>query len=151
MSVISTNVGEGLGHSGMVDINLIGWTKILLELNAQKYLDQLSKTSGLTNNEIEWGWSTCAHYCGVFSGTNHIINKEKFRNFISPIPSYWEIGNTPFERQFKYRKFLSEPQPQMVVKEIIRCMSRGLPWLKSDTKTPNNVGTIEKLFIQFKA
>ena len=27
MSAISTNVGEGLGHSGMVDINLIGWTK----------------------------------------------------------------------------------------------------------------------------
>ena len=107
-----------------------------LELNAQKYLDQLSKTSGLTNNEIEWGWSTCAHYCGVFSGTNHIINKEKFRNFISPIPSYWEIGNTPFERQFKYRKFLSEPQSQMVVKEITRCMNRGLPWLKSDSKFP---------------
>mgnify|MGYP003336947020 CR=1 FL=1 len=107
-----------------------------LELNAQKYLDQLSKTSGLTNNEIEWSWATCAHYCGVFSGTNHIINKEKFRNFISPIPSYWEIGNTPFERQFKYREFLTEPQPQMVIKEIIRCMNRGLPWLKSGTKTP---------------
>ena len=99
-------------------------------------MDHQKSNGFLTNNEIEWSWSTCAHYCGVFSGTKHIINKEKFRNFISPIPSYWELGNTPFERQFKYKKFLSEPQPQMIVKEIIRCMSRGLPWLKSDVKTP---------------
>ena len=72
------------GTSGMVDINLIGWTKIFLELNAQKYLDQLSKTSGLTNNEIEWGWSTCAHYCGVFSGTNHIINMKSLETLFHP-------------------------------------------------------------------
>ena len=73
----------------MVDINLIGWTKILFRVKRTKIFRSIIKNEWLTNNEIEWGWSTCAHYCGVFSGTNHIINKEKFRNFISP---YDRIG-----------------------------------------------------------
>ena len=107
-----------------------------LELNAQKYLDQLSKKSGLTKNEVDWDWSTCAYYCGIFSGTNHIINKEKFRNFISPIPSYWELGNTPFERQFKYREFLAELQSESEEYEIRRCLSRGKPRVNLGNKKP---------------
>ena len=105
-----------------------------LELNAQKYLDLLSKKSSLTNDVIAWRWSTCAYYCGIFSGTNHIINKEKFRNFISPIPSYWELGNTPFERQLKYKKFLTNPQSETDTSDIVKCLNRGLPWLKTYIK-----------------
>ena len=47
MFVISTNVGGELGRSGMVDINLIGWTKILFRVKRTKIFRSIIKNEWL--------------------------------------------------------------------------------------------------------
>ena len=55
----------------MADIILLDGQNPFLELNAQKYLDQLSKTSGLTNNEIEWVGPLVHITVGIFRYESH--------------------------------------------------------------------------------
>ncbi len=105
----------------------------IISLSTQKFIDQLSKKTGLINEEIEWKWSSCAYFCGLFGIGTYAFNKTEFGSKLSPIEAYWSLGNTPFERQKKYRDFLKMTQPDCESEEIRKCLSRGKPRITDNT------------------
>ena len=104
--------------------------KPTVELNIQKYLDKLPKDNGLIRDEVQWKWSSCAYYCGTLSQVQKLITKKNYWSFLFPISAYWDLGNTPFERQFKYREFLKRSLSDEETEQIRKSLSRGVPKLK---------------------
>jgi putative transposase len=103
--------------------------KPTVELNIQKYLDKLPKDNGLIRDEVQWKWSSCAYYCGTLSQVQKLITKKNYWSFLFPISAYWDLGNTPFERQFKYREFLKRSLSHEETEKIRKSLSRGVPKL----------------------
>lgn len=50
--------------------------------------------------------------------------------WLSDLPSYWQLGNTPFERQHRYKQFGEQGLAVRHVEEIDQCVRGG--WLWSD-------------------
>lgn len=43
-------------------------------------------------------------------------------------PAYWQLGNTPFEREARYRERLTEPVPQAQGRALQRALTRSAPY-----------------------
>ena len=57
-------------------------------LDAMAYLDLNPVRAGLAQDAAGWPWSSHAHYVGA-----------TVDRLVTPHPLYWQIGNTPFERE----------------------------------------------------
>lgn len=43
-------------------------------------------------------------------------------------PVYWLLGNTPFERESRYRALLSDPMPEAAERGLLRAVQGGAAW-----------------------
>jgi putative transposase len=60
--------------------------------------------------------SSAAHHGGL--GTDSLITEP---------PAYWLLGNTPFEREARYRAWLSEPLPAAWLQAFDAALRGGWP------------------------
>jgi putative transposase len=68
-----------------------------LLLAATVYIETLPVGAGLVLAAVDWPWSSAAHHCG-----------RRRDPIISDHVRYWELGNTPFEREHAHTVALSE-------------------------------------------
>ena len=68
-------------------------------------------------------------YIEITTMDQKLITKKNYWSFLFPISAYWDLGNTPFERQFKYREFLKQSLSHEETEKIRKSLSRGVPKL----------------------
>lgn len=64
-------------------------------LACMRYIELNPVRAGLVGHPQEWAWSSAAHHLGM-----------RHDRLVSEHPSYWALGNTPFERERRYRDLL---------------------------------------------
>jgi putative transposase len=70
-------------------------------LNCMLYIEQAPRRAGFTGPLVDFSWSSAAHHAGVRSNP-----------LMTSVPSgsgYWQLGNTPFEREAAYAALLDLP------------------------------------------
>mgnify|MGYP000735792010 CR=1 FL=1 len=88
-------------------------------LKACFYVDAYAERLGQTHDLAAYQWSSYAAHSGV-------VNEP----WLTDLPAYWQLGNTPFERQSRYRQFSEQGLSQVESQEIHACLHKG--WLWSD-------------------
>ena len=78
------------------------------------YIELNPVRAGLVVNAEEYRWSSCAHHVGVAPDP-----------LITPHAVYWTLGNTPFERQARYRALLEEGLPEKEIEALRAATNKG--------------------------
>ena len=88
-------------------------------LKACLFVEQLAVRDAHAPDLATYLWSSYAAHAGV-------INEP----WLSDLPVYWQLGNTPFDRQSAYRKFSEQGVGQNEEAQLQDCLQKG--WLWSD-------------------
>lgn len=91
----------------------------LRSLKACLYVDAYAERMAQTHDLAAYQWGSHAAHAGV-------INEP----WLTDLPAYWQLGNTPFERQSRYRQFSEQGLSQAELHELEGCLYKG--WLWSD-------------------
>jgi len=83
-------------------------------LHCMRYIET-SPASLLSGADVcDYAWSSAAHHAG-----------RRPDPLISEHPGYWQLGNTPFEREARYRALLDEPLPLVMQRRIDDACTKG--------------------------
>ncbi|MBU0784777.1 MAG: hypothetical protein KJ798_05395 [Gammaproteobacteria bacterium] len=88
-------------------------------LKACLFVEQLATRAAGAPDLATYPWSSFAAHAGV-------VNEA----WLSDLPVYWQLGNTPFERQSRYRQFSEQGLSALDDAELAGCLEKG--WLWSD-------------------
>jgi len=83
-------------------------------LDATVLLENLAVEHGLVARAADWPWSSAAHHLGRVRD-----------QLISEHPSYWMIGNTPFERESAHANLLVAGLPTVRREALLKALQRG--------------------------
>lgn len=86
----SGTLWAGRFRAGVIDGATLG-------VDATVYVESLPVTAGLIGAAEDWPWSSAAHHLG-----------RRRDPVVSEHPSYWLLGNTPFERELAHAHKLRE-------------------------------------------
>lgn len=98
-------------------------------LPCSQFIETCPVRSGHVAEPASWTWSSHAHHIGH---TQNPLILDHLR--------YWELGNTPFERQAAYRTLFDQPLPEHLVVEISDAMHKG--WALGDTAYLEQIGKL---------
>lgn len=90
-------------------------------LTVQRAIEWLPVRAGLVNRPTEWRWSSL----GVHFG-------QQTEPRLSALPSYWGLGNTPFEREARYPPILDQAISDSVWERIGKGLTSGRPWISEE-------------------
>jgi putative transposase len=68
----------------------------------------------LSSEAQEWAWSSAAHHLGL-----------RQDRLVADHPTYWALGNTPFERERRYRDFLEAGTSEREAARITEAALKG--------------------------
>ncbi|WP_018610629.1 transposase [Uliginosibacterium gangwonense] len=85
-------------------------------LACYRYIELNPQRKGLVADPAAYLWSSCQHHLGLTPDP-----------LISDHPLYWALGNTPFERQARYRSLLEAGSPSKELEAIRHAGYKG--WL----------------------
>lgn len=68
-------------------------------LNSLIWLESLPVRQGYVDDPNRWPWSSAAQHAGIAAAAARWTTEH---------PDYWRLGNTPFERQARYRRLLEQ-------------------------------------------
>lgn len=88
-------------------------------LKACLFVEQLAARAAGAPDLVTYPWSSFAAHAGVLNEA-----------WLSDLPVYWQLGNTPFERQSRYREFSEQGLSERDSTELAACLQTG--WLWSD-------------------
>ncbi|MEQ9108439.1 MAG: hypothetical protein RLO04_13320 [Limnobacter sp.] len=88
-------------------------------LKACLFVEQLAARATGAPDLATYPWSSFAAHAGV-------VNEA----WLSDLPVYWQLGNTPFERQSRYRQFSEQGLSTDDSAGLLECLQKG--WLWSD-------------------
>lgn len=91
----------------------------LHSLKACLFVEQLAARAAGAPDLATYPWSSFAAHAGV-------VNEA----WLIDLPVYWQLGNTPFERQSRYRQFSEQGLSERDCQALSRCLQKG--WLWSD-------------------
>jgi putative transposase len=91
----------------------------LHSLKACLFVEQLAMRTAGAADLATYPWSSFAAHAGV-------VNEA----WLSDLPVYWQLGNTPFERQSRYRQFSEQGVGESDFQALSQCLQKG--WLWSD-------------------
>jgi len=91
----------------------------LRSLKACLWVEQLAVRDAQAPDLATYLWSSYAAHAGV-------VNEP----WLSDLPVYWQLGNTPFDRQSAYRQFSEQGLGQREEAQFQDCLQKG--WLWSD-------------------
>jgi putative transposase len=83
-------------------------------LDATVLLENLAVERGLVARAADWAWSSAAHHLGRIRDP-----------LITEHPGYWEIGNTPFERESAHANLLAVGMPMARREVLMQALQRG--------------------------
>jgi putative transposase len=86
-------------------------------LRACLYVEQLAARAAGANDLATYPWSSFAAHAGV-------VNEA----WLSDLPVYWQLGNTPFERQSRYRQFSDQGLSERDGVELAESLQKGWLW-----------------------
>lgn len=85
-------------------------------IDVLRWLEQAPWRAGLVVEAGRWSWSSAAHHLGL-----------RRELAISEPASFWQLGNTPFEREAAWRRLLDEPLSAEQQRLHADRLERGLP------------------------
>lgn len=85
-------------------------------LICQKFIELNPVLSDLVSRPEDYPWSSYRIHVG----------KEPNYGLID-VPAFWNLGNTPFERQMNWSKFVEEPLSEVELKVITNSITSGMP------------------------
>ena len=86
-------------------------------LRCMRYIEQSPRRRGWVGPLDEFGWSSAAEHAGRRVTATPCI--------VPPDSSYWQLGNTPFEREAAYAKLLELPLHSGSVAEVEATTAKG--------------------------
>jgi putative transposase len=84
-------------------------------VEAMRFVEQLPLRHGETD-PLSWRWSSAAAHCGQARDP-----------LITDHPAYWQIGNTPFDREVRHRGLLAEPLDSDALRRFESALAGGWP------------------------
>ncbi len=91
-------------------------------LLVQRAIEWLPVEEGVVSRVHDWPWSSLSIHCGKESEPR-----------LSPLPSYWALGNTPFEREERYSVIIEQPVTTATWQSIRKGLASGRPWATEQT------------------
>jgi putative transposase len=85
-------------------------------LDVTVLIETLPVERGMVSNPGDWPWSSAAHHLGQCRDP-----------LVSEHPSYWIIGNTPFERELAHANLLRDGVAAVRREAIMHALQRGHP------------------------
>lgn len=88
-------------------------------LACYRYIDLNPVRAGLVEHPAAWPWSSYLHHTG-----------QRVDDFIADHPLYWDLGNTPFERQAAYARFCQHERAsevETITRDTLRGWALGGP------------------------
>jgi putative transposase len=89
----------------------------LHSLKACLFVEQLAARATNTSDLATYPWSSFAAHAGV-------VNEA----WLADLPAYWQLGNTPFERQSRYRQFSEQGLDARDGASLAECLQKGWLW-----------------------
>lgn len=83
-------------------------------LEAMLFVDSLPVQAGLVTQAADHAWSSARHHLGLVRDPA-----------VSDNAAYWQLGNTPFDRELAYRQALAEGLPAARGLALSRAASQG--------------------------
>jgi putative transposase len=116
------SINRRVGHGGPLWSQRYRSTLIDAEtylLDSMRFIESRPVALGLVSSPGEWRWSSYGHHVG-----------REQQALLSDHAGYWDLSNTPFERQAIYRALSGEPIPAAIDARISDTVERG--WLLGD-------------------
>ena len=88
-------------------------------LTASVFVETWATRTGQAHDLANYAWSSYAAHIGLVSAP-----------WLTDLPLYWQLGNTPFERQSRYKQLSEQGPSPREVAELHDCLQKG--WLWSD-------------------
>lgn len=85
-------------------------------LPCMQYVEGNPQRAGLVSDPLDYPWSSFAHHVGA-----------KIDPLISDHAIYWELGNTPFQREARYREMMRQGLSQDVITKMTQSTVKS--WL----------------------
>jgi putative transposase len=86
-------------------------------LTCMRYLEQAPFRAGWLGEPTEYVWSSAAHHCG--------LRADPLLLRVPAESAYWQLGNTPFDRESAYRVLLAQPLTAADVSAVEASTPRG--------------------------
>jgi putative transposase len=86
-----------------------------------RYVEQQPVRAGLWDDPADYPWSSAAHHLG-----------RRRDPLVHEHAGYWALGNTPFEREAKYRLAMAAPLPLAQLERVRRHVHSGWPLLTAE-------------------
>lgn len=83
-------------------------------LDAMVFVETHPLRTGLAQRAQDWRWSSCSHHLG--NRTDPLVADHAL---------FWQLGNTPFDRQIAYARLLEHALPTARRSEIDAALQRG--------------------------
>ena len=106
----SGTIWEGRYRSSLIDPNYF--------LRCQRYIELNPVRMGFTSSPQDSSWTSFATHIGG-NAEPWLVDHRYF----------WELGNTPFERQMNWANFVKEGAPHWEDKQITESLIRSKPWV----------------------
>jgi putative transposase len=85
-----------------------------LLLPATVYIETLPVYAGLVSAAADWPWSSAVHHCG-----------RRRDSLVSDHARYWQLGNTPFDREHAHTVALTEAQLKPADARFVEAVKRA--------------------------
>ncbi|HEX5682437.1 MAG TPA: transposase [Ideonella sp.] len=86
-------------------------------LRCMRFIELNPQRSGLASGLHEGGWSSLAHHLGALRDP-----------LITEPVAYWQLGNTPFDREAAYRHWLEQGVGALEAQRIVSSLVGGRPF-----------------------
>lgn len=106
----SGTIWEGRYRSSLIDPDYF--------LRAQRYIELNPVRAGFESNPQDCAWTSFASHIGG-NAEPWLVDHQRF----------WELGNTPFERQMTWAGFVKEGAPHWENQQITEALVRSKPWV----------------------
>jgi len=102
-------IWEGRYRSSLIDPDYL--------LHCQRYIELNPVRSGLESRPTDYPWTSYASHIGG-----------KADVWLQDHPRFWDLGNTPFERQMAWANWVKEGAPYSEDRAITEAILRSKPW-----------------------
>ena len=105
----SGSLGDGRFRSALIEP-----ASFLLECT--QMIEQAAVRAGLVTQTIDWPWSSAAHHAG-----------RRADSIVTDHEAFWQLGNTPFERQARHARDAALALPEARVAALLAAAQHGWP------------------------
>lgn len=85
-------------------------------LTCSRYIELNPVRSGIAESPVDYPWSSNAHHVGLRSDP-----------LITDHPLYWDLGNTPFDREVAYRGLMEQELRENEIQALTEATLKGWP------------------------